>query len=62
MTTNPTVEEMMRIVTLGRYLMWCQMQRDHYKEIKVDASMSLFDSMEVQRAFMYVSYWYGLSP
>src|SRR5258705_5390896 len=59
MSAIPTVDELMRVTSLGRYLMWCQSQRDQYKEINVTWETSFYDSMEMQKAFMYLSYWYA---
>src|ERR1019366_3727804 len=59
MAATPTVPEMFRVITLDRYFMWCRFQRDHYKEIKVTWETDFFDSMEMQHAFMCLSYWYA---
>jgi hypothetical protein len=49
---------MMRVVSLWRYFMWCEMQRNDSKAVKVTWETDFFDSIEMQRWFMHLSYWY----
>jgi hypothetical protein len=55
----PTVAEMMRVFALWRYFMWCQMQRDDVDAFKITSETDFFDSIEIQRWFKDLSYWYA---